>query len=210
LFLDSVYLEEIAMSRWQNDAPTHLAGVSKGISGAQRRWRELAQYADFVKFSLVCQCGSNAFRLRVRLEEENAPASPPVQMSCVGCNKRKLLFDPRRHGYEGKAGEHDYWEPPSKSLEYRCPKCGHKGDPERRRQPVSNLPSQILDDPDWPLDDRHGSVVVLPRSEVRGLRFSWTGFLHVKLDNVTYRVAVGWFKKKRARAILQQLGWPIG
>jgi hypothetical protein len=81
----------VRISQWQNEAPTHLAGVSKGISGAQRKWPELAQYSDCVKFSVACPCGSNVFRLEVRLDEENVPTSPPVQISCVGCNKRKLL-----------------------------------------------------------------------------------------------------------------------
>lgn len=74
---------------------------------------------------------------------------------------------------------------------------------------ISGLPENIVRDPEWPVPDCKGKVVILPKPTVRSLHFDWKGYLCIASQSGRYKVPVGSFKKNQARETLAQLGWQV-
>lgn len=77
--------------------------------------------------------------------------------------------------------------------------------------PVEDLPDEVTSDPEWPLKNRKGDVVVLPRSAIKSLKLGpwFYSLLSIKATDITFKVAVGVFSRRRIRRFLTENGWTL-
>jgi hypothetical protein len=81
------------------------------------------------------------------------------------------------------------------------------GGKEQIEMPISGLPASILDDDDWPLWDREGTVRVVPKNAVLTARFPWWGAFTFRTDGYVFKVSVPFWKAYRVRRQLRHMGW---
>ncbi len=75
---------------------------------------------------------------------------------------------------------------------------------------LTDLPAEITEDPDWPVEWDEGRVIVVPREAVRSLRTSFmTGGIDVGLAGVRIRIFTPLSKRKDMAALLADLGWGV-
>lgn len=61
------------------------------------------------EYEIACRCGGEAWAVNGGSagtpHDPNAPGMlAPIRVTCTGCNREELLFDPREHGYDGEYG----------------------------------------------------------------------------------------------------------
>jgi hypothetical protein len=78
---------------------------------------------------------------------------------------------------------------------------------------LANLPPEIVDDPQWPIRQTTGSVVVIPRTAVQSIRFPrfWlSNRLWVTAADLEVGTVFNIFRRQSIRRFLEQAGWDIG
>ena len=76
---------------------------------------------------------------------------------------------------------------------------------------LTDLPSDVLSDPDWPLTGMNGDVIAIPRDAVLWVKLgSWINSqLTIKLEKKTLYVYVSLLRRRKLRDFLTQHRWPI-
>jgi hypothetical protein len=59
-----------------------------------------------VVFAVACVCGGSSFTVMGYLVEGELP-EPPITLECDECEAEHMIFDARRHGYDGTVGGMD-------------------------------------------------------------------------------------------------------
>ncbi len=73
---------------------------------------------------------------------------------------------------------------------------------------VASLPSTITGHPDWPMSHNEGRMLVIPRSEVATIRYSfWTTFNFETFDQQLFRLELFLFMRGRSTRFLLENGW---
>lgn len=72
---------------------------------------------------------------------------------------------------------------------------------------LSDLPAEISGHPDWPIKRKKGRLVVVPRSAVISVRYSfWTTF-DLQTDAQVFRVELRFLARRRILGFLRDAGW---
>lgn len=96
--------------------PRCLGGLSRSPSLELETFlaEHLGAYATI--FSAVCECGAHV------LEVESA-SSGLTEITCAGCSRARMVFDPGQHGYEGELFLREREQRP-RVAKSACPECG--------------------------------------------------------------------------------------
>jgi hypothetical protein len=78
-----------------------------------------------------------------------------------------------------------------------------------RQRPLEQLPPAVTRHPDWPVQQKTGPAIFLPRDAVQSLRIQWSGYLILRADNKKYRIEIGTLQKKKVRQVLAALAWTV-
>lgn len=73
---------------------------------------------------------------------------------------------------------------------------------------VSELPRQVLTDPQWPIRKNEGPVIVIERSQVEQLIHpSFSMEVVFVVDGFRYMISYPFFRGKKVKAYLEATGW---
>lgn len=75
--------------------------------------------------------------------------------------------------------------------------------------PLTDLPDEILDHPEWPLWEREGTVFILPKAAVTSIRWPWLGELEVKTAEKRFNLGVSFFDRREHCRYLRATGWKV-
>jgi len=86
----------------------------------------LVEYGDYATmFGIKCPCGNQSFQLKGKdIETGYAGISAPIQAVCAGCEKKHLIFDGTKHGYDAELGLSCSHNEEFKDKDVICPTCG--------------------------------------------------------------------------------------
>lgn len=59
-------------------------------------------------FELACACGGKRFTVLGHVE--NNVIASPIELECADCDATRLVFDARKHGWNGALGLNGHWE----------------------------------------------------------------------------------------------------
>jgi hypothetical protein len=78
-----------------------------------------------------------------------------------------------------------------------------------RQRPLEQLPPAVTGHPDWPVQQKTGPVIFLPRKAVQSLRIQWAGYLILWADDKKYKIEIGTLQKEKVRQVLAALAWTV-
>jgi hypothetical protein len=75
---------------------------------------------------------------------------------------------------------------------------------------LADLPVDIIGDPDWPVHQEEGPVLVVPREAIDAIWYSfWKWGIYLRSGEVKIKLEPPWFGRKRLFGWLQAVGWEI-
>ncbi len=75
---------------------------------------------------------------------------------------------------------------------------------------IANLPSAIVDDPEWPIKSREGRVIVIPRGAISRIHYPWWSVLRIETNEARFNIAPARIFRRRVLRVLDALNWHIG
>lgn len=75
---------------------------------------------------------------------------------------------------------------------------------------LSELPREVTFHADWPVKQRSGKVLVIPREAISSVRYSfWKWGIFLQTDGLEFRIEPPFFGRERTLQSLEEMGWKI-
>jgi hypothetical protein len=75
---------------------------------------------------------------------------------------------------------------------------------------LADLPHEITSDPDWPVKQSQGPVLILPRKAIQSIRYSfWQWGIFLQTADLEFRIEPPFFGRTRVLNWLREVGWGI-